>query len=90
MELERRGRPPTSKMQARLQPDSDLHKAIVRAVVRREPAIDFRSAQAARVDYVPDPEVLRGAALQGRILISHDFAGDGLVTKLVFQIRCQD
>jgi hypothetical protein len=55
------------------QADNDLRRAIVRGVVRREPRIDFRSAQAARLDAVPDPVVLALAADQGRILISHDF-----------------
>ena len=38
-----------------------------------KPLIDFRSAQAARLDRVPDPEVLALAADEGRILVSHDF-----------------
>jgi hypothetical protein len=42
-------------------------------VVRREPQMNFRSAQAARLDGVPDPEVLAVAADEGRILVSHDF-----------------
>jgi len=45
----------------------------VRGVVRSEPRIDFNSAQAARFDGVPDPEVLAFAADAGRILVSHDF-----------------
>lgn len=60
-------------MRIRFQADNDLNKAIVRAVVRREPTVDFRSAQAARLDHVPDPEVLMDSARAGRILISHDF-----------------
>ena len=43
-------------MRIRFQADNDLNKAIVRAVVRREPAIDFRSAQAAGLDRVPIPK----------------------------------
>ena len=43
-------------MRIRFQGDNDLNKAIVRAVVRREPAIDFRSAQAAGLDRVPIPK----------------------------------
>jgi predicted nuclease of predicted toxin-antitoxin system len=38
-----------------------------------KPRIDFHSAQSARLDDVPDPEVLALAAREGRILISHDF-----------------
>jgi hypothetical protein len=60
-------------MKIRYQADNDLRKAIVRGAVRREPLIDFRSAQAARLDRVPDPEVLAFAADEGRILVSHDF-----------------
>jgi hypothetical protein len=41
-------------------------------VLRHEPSIDFQSAVAARLDGIPDPEVLRLAMVQGRILISHD------------------
>ena len=60
-------------MKARFQADNDLRKAILRGVVRSEPRIDFRSAQAARFDGVPDPEVLAFSADAGRILVSHDF-----------------
>jgi hypothetical protein len=55
------------------QADNDLRKAIIRGAVRREPRINFRSAQTARLDGVPDPEVLAFAANEGRILVSHDF-----------------
>ncbi len=41
-------------------------------VLRHEPSIDFQSALAARLDGIPDPEVLQLAMAQGRILISHD------------------
>jgi len=60
-------------MKVLYQADNDLRKAIVRGVVRREPQINFRSAQAARLDGIPDPEVLALAADEGRILVSHDF-----------------
>ena len=60
-------------MRIRFQADNDLNKAIVRAVIRREPVVDFRSAQAARFDHVPDTEVLLDSAQAGRILVSHDF-----------------
>ena len=55
-------------MKVRYQADNDLRKAIVRGVVRREPQLNFRSAQAARLDGVPDPEVLALSADEGRIL----------------------
>ena len=60
-------------MKVLYQADNDLRKAIVRGAVRREPQMSFRSAQAARLDGVPDPEVLALAADEGRILVSHDF-----------------
>jgi hypothetical protein len=60
-------------MKVLYQADNDLRKAIVRGAVRREPQMNFRSAQAARVDGVPDPEVLAFAADEGRNLVSHDF-----------------
>ena len=63
-------------MRIRFQADNDLNKAHCSRGCPREPAIDLRSAQAAGLDHVPDPEVLMGAAgaaLQRRVLISHDF-----------------
>ena len=60
-------------MKVRYQADNDLRKAIVRGAVRREPQMNFRSAQSARLDGIPAPEVLAFAADEGRILISHDF-----------------
>ena len=60
-------------MRVLYQADNDLRKAIVRGAVRREPQMSFRSAQAARLDRVLDPEVLTLAADEGRILVSHDF-----------------
>ena len=56
-------------MKVRYQADNDLRKAIVRGSVRREPRMNFRSAQAARLDGVPDPDVLALAAHEGRILV---------------------
>jgi hypothetical protein len=45
----------------RLQADNDLRNSIRTGVLRREPAIDFQSALAARLDDIPDPEVLSKA-----------------------------
>ena len=59
-------------MKPRFQADNDLRGAIRTGVLRREPSIDFQSAHSAGLDGVPDPEVLRLAAEQGRILVSHD------------------
>jgi len=52
--------------------DANLRHAIVLAVRRQEPAIDFSSAQQAGIAALPDPEVLAAAAAAGRILITHD------------------
>lgn len=60
-------------MKVSYQADNDLRKAIVRGAVRRQPELSFRSAQTARLDGVPDSEVLALAAQEGRILVSHDF-----------------
>ena len=53
--------------------DANLHHAIVSGCLRREPAMDFLSAQVARLDGVADADVLALAAAQGRILVTHDF-----------------
>ena len=60
-------------MKVLYQADNDLRKAIVRGALRREPQMSFRTAQAARLDGVPDSEVLAFAADERRILVSHDF-----------------
>lgn len=59
-------------MKPRFQADNDLRSSIRVGVLRREPSIDFQSAQAAQLDAIPDPEVLSRAASQNRILVSHD------------------
>jgi hypothetical protein len=57
----------------RFMADADLKAAIVSGCRRREPGIDFLSANDADLSGVPDPEVLALAAAEGRILVSHDF-----------------
>ncbi len=59
-------------MRIRFQADNDLKRIIVDATLRREPQIDFQTAQAARLDGLDDEAVLRQAASQSRILVSHD------------------
>ena len=59
-------------MKPRFQADNDLRGSIRTGVLRNEPSIDFQSALAARLDGIPDPEVLRLAMVQGRIVVSHD------------------
>lgn len=59
-------------MKVRFQADADLNHIIVRAVLRREPAIDFQTAHAASLVGVSDQEVLAIAAGTGRVLVTHD------------------
>jgi hypothetical protein len=56
----------------RFQADNDLKFGIVEAVRRREPSIDFASAQEARLDDLGDSELLDRMEAEGRVLISHD------------------
>src|SRR5258708_31359759 len=56
----------------RFQADNDLKFAIVKAVRRREPAIDFATAREAGLERVGDPELLDCAARDNRVLVSHD------------------
>ena len=59
-------------MNIRFQADADLNQIVVKATLRLEPSIDFQTAQAAGLIGLRDPDVLRLAAEQGRILVSHD------------------
>ena len=59
-------------MTPRFLADADFNHKIVLGLRRREPAIDFWDARRAGVIGVPDSEVLRIAADDGRILVAHD------------------
>src|SRR5262245_29432854 len=59
-------------MRIRFQADADLRIAIIKAIVRREPGLDFQSARAADLFGLSDAEVLAAAAREGRLLVSHD------------------
>ncbi len=59
-------------MSIRFQADNDLKRIIVDATLRREPSIDFRTAQSAGLHGLDDEDVLLLAALDWRILVSHD------------------
>jgi predicted nuclease of predicted toxin-antitoxin system len=59
-------------MKIRFQADADLNQIIVLATTRREPTLDFRTADAAGLAGRKDPEVLAIAAGEGRVLVSHD------------------
>jgi len=56
----------------KFQADADFNHTIIQALHRREPALDFRTADEAQIRGLPDPEVLAAAAREGRILVSHD------------------
>lgn len=59
-------------MKVRFQADADFNQTILLAVVRKEPAIDFRSASEASLAGRQDAEVLRICAESGRTLVTHD------------------
>lgn len=59
-------------MKPQFQADADLNQKIIAGLHRREPAIDFQTAQQGDVISRPDPEVLLIAAASGRIVVSHD------------------
>lgn len=59
-------------MKPRFLADADLHLAIVLALQRREPTLDFQTATEAGLTDLDDPEVLALAAASGRILVTHD------------------
>ena len=62
-------------MKVRFQADADFNQNIVRALRRRDPAIDFQTAHEARLHGVDDAMVLARAAEEGRL----DEAGRVLV-----------
>jgi Domain of unknown function (DUF5615) len=56
----------------RFQADADLRQAIVTGTIRREPSVDFQSANQAGLEGIKDPEVLAIAARDSRVLVTHD------------------
>lgn len=65
-------------MKVRFQADNDFDRRVVAGLLRQEPAIDFQTAQQARLDGVPDPIVLRRAADEGRVVVTHDVTTMGV------------
>lgn len=59
-------------MTIRFQADADLNQNIIAGLLRREPFIDFQTAETAGFRSRDDPAVLRRAAQDGRLLVSHD------------------
>jgi hypothetical protein len=56
----------------RLQADADFNQIIVAAVVRKDPAVDLRTATLAELEGMSDLQVLAHAAAEGRVLVTHD------------------
>ena len=59
-------------MKIQFQADADINQIIIKAVLRREPVIDFQTAQAAKISGLTDEDVLAIAANAGRLLVTHD------------------
>jgi hypothetical protein len=56
----------------RFQADADLRQAIVTGAIRRQPNLDFQSANEAGLEGIKDREVLAIASRNSRILVTHD------------------
>jgi len=56
----------------KFQADADFNHTIIQALQRREPTMEFWTADEAKIRGLPDLEVLAAAARAGRILVSHD------------------
>jgi hypothetical protein len=63
-------------MTVRFQADADLNQILLKATLRREPGIDFRTAHAAGLAALDDGQVLAIAARDGRILVTHESKND--------------
>ena len=59
-------------MRIRFQADADLNQAILQGTTRREPTIDFQTANEAGLSGLNDIEVLTIASNDGRTLVTHD------------------
>ncbi len=59
-------------MKIRFQADADFNHIILRAVLRREPAVEFQTSHAAGLARLKDPAVLAVAARENRLLVTHD------------------
>jgi hypothetical protein len=59
-------------MKLRFQADADFNEIIVRALLRREPGIDFQTAPTGSLEGISDADVLLLAARSGRLLVTHD------------------
>ena len=57
----------------RFQADANFNAQIIRGVLRRQPLVDFQTADAAALSGILDPEVLARTAHSERVLVSHDY-----------------
>jgi hypothetical protein len=56
----------------RFQADADFNEDIVTGVLRREPGLDFQTAEEANLRGLNDYQVLKLAADLNRVLVTHD------------------
>jgi hypothetical protein len=56
----------------RFMADADLRQTIVTGIIRRQPDLDFESANQAGLESLEDSDGLAIAARKGRLLVSHD------------------
>src|SRR5437867_6489991 len=61
-------------MKIRFLADASLNHEVVTILRRREPRLDIRTAHEAQLRGLPDPEVLRLAAGESRLLLTADRA----------------
>jgi hypothetical protein len=59
-------------MKPRFQADADFNEIIIKALLRREPSLEFRTATAAGLPGLDDAQVLSLAARANRLLVTHD------------------
>lgn len=59
-------------MRVKFLADANFSRRIIKGVQRREPLLDFQTAEEAGLPGKPDLEVLGIAASQGRVLVTHD------------------
>ncbi len=54
--------------------DENFNNQIVRGIMRRNPDVDIVRVQDVGLIEADDPTVLEGAAIQGRVVLTHDVA----------------
>ena len=73
-------------MSIRFQADNDLNRLIVAANFRREPAIDFQTAQSAQLDYLDDETGTATGRFSGSI---SSYARQADDTKAFHVVSCE-